>query len=129
MVHNSIFLQPTLSPKQAHFYEWPKRMMSVFRRPDLRSQRAKSIFHRQENRALARFSSSKISPLHPRSSLFNPHLLPTGGAVKSLSTNPRQFCRWSLFQWAIIGSLPFRYFSCRKRFLRLEINDPIYHFH
>ncbi|GBL98748.1 hypothetical protein AVEN_8639-1 [Araneus ventricosus] len=32
------------SAKQAHFYEWPKRMKSVFRRPDLRSQRPQSIF-------------------------------------------------------------------------------------
>ncbi|GBM72299.1 hypothetical protein AVEN_81894-1 [Araneus ventricosus] len=109
MVYNSGFLQPTLSPKQAHFYEWPKGVMSVFRRPDLRSQRSKSIFSPPRKSSPCSFlSSSKNSlSLHPRSSLFNPHLLPTGGAVKSLSTNPRQSCRWSLFQRAIIGSLPF----------------------
>ncbi|GBN25289.1 hypothetical protein AVEN_248369-1 [Araneus ventricosus] len=61
-----------------------------------------------DKRALARFlSSSKNLSLHPRSSLFKPHLLLTGGAIKSRSTNPRQSCRWSLFQRAIIGSLPF----------------------
>ncbi|GBN10200.1 hypothetical protein AVEN_200661-1 [Araneus ventricosus] len=43
--------------------------------------------------------------------------------------NPRQFCRWSLFQRAIIGSLPLGPFPCRKRVLRLELTDPINHFH
>ncbi|GBN83536.1 hypothetical protein AVEN_117427-1 [Araneus ventricosus] len=93
-------------------------MTSVFRRPDLRSQRPKSIFSpSKKNRALARFCPlPKISLLHPRSSLFNPHLLPTWGAVKNLSTKPRQFCRWSLFQRAIIGSLPFGTFPVESGF-------------
>ncbi|GBN30089.1 hypothetical protein AVEN_132068-1 [Araneus ventricosus] len=108
MVYNTGFLQPTLSPKQAHFYEWPKGMMSVFRRPDLRSQRPKSIFSPPRKSSPCSFLLLKNSLfLHLRSSLLNPHLLSTGGAVKSLSTNPRQSCRWSLFQRAIIGSFPF----------------------
>ncbi|GBM66323.1 hypothetical protein AVEN_229187-1 [Araneus ventricosus] len=67
--------------------------MSVFRRPDLRSQRPTLSFHHQENRGLARFSPlpEKISPSILALLLFNPLLLPTGGAVKSLSTNHRQF--------------------------------------
>ncbi|GBN25017.1 hypothetical protein AVEN_109455-1 [Araneus ventricosus] len=104
---NTLFL---IARACRNFYlEWPKGVIPVFRRPDLRSQRPKSIFSPPRKSSPCSFlSSSKNSlPLHPRSSLFNPHLLPTGGAVKSLSTNPRQFCRWSLFQRAIIGSLPF----------------------
>ncbi|GBL77623.1 hypothetical protein AVEN_24636-1 [Araneus ventricosus] len=61
MVYNSGFLQPTLSPKQAHFYEWPKGVMSVFRRPYLRSQRPKSIFSPPRKSSPCSFlSSSKI---------------------------------------------------------------------
>ncbi|GBL74971.1 hypothetical protein AVEN_243780-1 [Araneus ventricosus] len=64
MVYNSGFLQPTLSPKQAHFYEWPKGVMSVFRRPDLRSQRPKSIFSPPRKSSPCSFlSSSKILSL------------------------------------------------------------------
>ncbi|GBO05383.1 hypothetical protein AVEN_231217-1 [Araneus ventricosus] len=87
MVYSSCFLQPTLSPKQAHFYEWPKGVMSVFRRPDLRSQRPKSIFSPPRKSSPCSFlSSSKNSLLlHPRSSLFNPHLLPTGERSKASS--------------------------------------------
>ncbi|GBN54321.1 hypothetical protein AVEN_63396-1 [Araneus ventricosus] len=72
-----------------------------------------------DKRALVHFlSSSKNLPpsIHPSSSLFNPHLLPTGGAAKSLSTNPHPFCRWSLFQRAIIGSLPFGTFPVASGF-------------
>ncbi|GBN11151.1 hypothetical protein AVEN_40569-1 [Araneus ventricosus] len=65
-------------------------MKSVFRRPDLRSQRPKSIFSPQENRALDRLCPlpKKLS-LHPRSSPFNPPLLPTGvRSRKSLHESP-----------------------------------------
>ncbi|GBM80757.1 hypothetical protein AVEN_10623-1 [Araneus ventricosus] len=58
--------------------------MFVFRRPDLRSQ----VFLFTTKKIEPLFVSilfRKISPLHPRSSLFNPHLLPTGGAVKKAS--------------------------------------------
>ncbi|GBO32595.1 hypothetical protein AVEN_141647-1 [Araneus ventricosus] len=80
-------------------------MKSVFRRPDLRSQRPKSIFSPPRKSSPCSFlSSSKNLSLHPRSCLFNS---PPGEAVIILSTNHRQFCRWSLFQRAIIGSLPF----------------------
>ncbi|GBM60404.1 Cytochrome P450 4V2 [Araneus ventricosus] len=71
-------------------------------------------FHHQENRALARFRP--LPENLSRSSLFNPPLLPTRGAVKSLSTNHRQFCRWSLFQRTIIGSLPFDTFPVASGF-------------
>ncbi|GBM78350.1 hypothetical protein AVEN_148316-1 [Araneus ventricosus] len=83
--------------------------MPVFRKPDLRSQRPKSVFAPPRKSSPCSFlsSSKSLSSLHLRSSLFNPLLLPTGGAVKSLSANPRQSCRLSLFQRAIIGSLPF----------------------
>ncbi|GBM96408.1 hypothetical protein AVEN_24714-1 [Araneus ventricosus] len=71
MVYNSGFLQPTLSPKQAHFYEWPKRRMSVFRRPDLRSQRPKSIFSPPRKSSPCSFlSSSKNLPLSILALLF-----------------------------------------------------------
>ncbi|GBN82110.1 hypothetical protein AVEN_507-1 [Araneus ventricosus] len=92
--------------------------MSFFRRPDLRSQRPKSIFSPPRKSSPCSFQSSpgNLSSLHPRSSLFNPPLLPTGGEVKSLSTNHRQFCRWSLFQRAIIGSLPFDTFPIASGF-------------
>ncbi|GBM57802.1 hypothetical protein AVEN_262572-1 [Araneus ventricosus] len=86
-------------------------MLSVFRRPDLRSQRPKSIFSPLRKSSPCSFLSSpknlSLSQLHLRSSLFNPHLPPTGGVVQTLSKNPRQFYRWSLLQRAIIGSLPF----------------------
>ncbi|GBM60423.1 hypothetical protein AVEN_206660-1 [Araneus ventricosus] len=92
--------------------------MSVFRRPDLRSQRPKSIFSppRKSSPYSFQSSSGKSLSLHPRSSLFNHPLLLTGGAVKSLSTNHRQFCRWSLFQRAIIGFLPFDTFPVASGF-------------
>ncbi|GBN34638.1 hypothetical protein AVEN_129383-1 [Araneus ventricosus] len=54
--------------------------------------------------------------------------LPLEERSKSLSTNPRQFCMWSLFQPAIIVSL-LLVLSCHSRVLRLELNDPINHFH
>ncbi|GBM76754.1 hypothetical protein AVEN_86327-1 [Araneus ventricosus] len=41
---------------------------------------------------------------------------PLAERSKSLSTNPRQFCRWSLFQRAIIGSLPFGPFPVASGF-------------
>ncbi|GBL56064.1 hypothetical protein AVEN_259172-1 [Araneus ventricosus] len=70
MVYNSGFLQPTLSPKQADFYEWPKGVMSVFRRPDLRSQRPKSIFSPPRKSSPCSFLSSSKNSLSP-SSLFS----------------------------------------------------------
>ncbi|GBN40703.1 hypothetical protein AVEN_182434-1 [Araneus ventricosus] len=83
--------------------------MSVFRRPDLRSQRPKSLFSPPRKSSPCSFlSSSENFPRSP-SSLFllTPivHLL--GERSTGLSANPRQFCRWSLFQRAIIGSVPF----------------------
>ncbi|GBM77301.1 hypothetical protein AVEN_13349-1 [Araneus ventricosus] len=87
MVYNSGFLQRTLSPKQAHFYEWPKGVMSVFSRPDLRSQRPKSIFSPPRKSSPCSFlSSSKNSlSLHPRSSLFNLIFSPLGERSKASS--------------------------------------------
>ncbi|GBM38743.1 hypothetical protein AVEN_252929-1 [Araneus ventricosus] len=58
-------------------------MKSVFRRPDLRSQRPKSIF--SPSRKSSPFSSlSSSENLSLRSSLFNPHLLPTGVRSRKL---------------------------------------------
>ncbi|GBM44832.1 hypothetical protein AVEN_139658-1 [Araneus ventricosus] len=88
-------------------------MKSVFRRPDLRSQRPKSIFSPPRKSSPCSFlSSSKKSLPRSPSSLFllTPIVLLLGERSKGLSTNPRQFCRWSLFQRAIIGSLPFWFF-------------------
>ncbi|GBN94517.1 FH1/FH2 domain-containing protein 3 [Araneus ventricosus] len=63
--------EPTLSLKQAHFYEWPKRVMSVFRRPDLRSQPPKSIFSPPRKSSPCSFmSSSKILSLSILALLF-----------------------------------------------------------
>ncbi|GBN14313.1 hypothetical protein AVEN_228375-1 [Araneus ventricosus] len=92
--------------------------MSAFLRPDLRSQRPKSIFSPPRKSSPCSFQSSlgNLSSLHPRSSLFNPPLLPTGRGVKSLSMNHRQFCRWSRFHRAIIGSLPFNSFPVASGF-------------
>ncbi|GBM28201.1 hypothetical protein AVEN_36148-1 [Araneus ventricosus] len=68
-------------------------MKSVFRRPNLRSQRPFSP-PRKSSPCSSLFSSDKFLPLHPRSSLFNPHLLPTGvRSRKPLHESP--FCRWS----------------------------------
>ncbi|GBO32591.1 hypothetical protein AVEN_168981-1 [Araneus ventricosus] len=62
-------------------------MKTVVRRPDLRSQRPKSSFSPQENRALARLCplpknlfSSSILALS-----FNSHRPPTGGTVQKAS--------------------------------------------
>ncbi|GBO34021.1 hypothetical protein AVEN_79621-1 [Araneus ventricosus] len=84
-------------------------MKSVFRRPDLRSQRPKSSFSPpRKSSPCSSLSSSENLPRSP-SSLFllTPIVLLLGERSTGLSTNPRQFCRWSLFQQAIIGSLPF----------------------
>ncbi|GBO25039.1 hypothetical protein AVEN_156664-1 [Araneus ventricosus] len=84
--------------------------MSVFRRPDLRSQRPKFLFTppRKSSPCSFQSSSDKNLPRSP-SSLFllTPIVLLLGNGPESLSTNPRQFCRWSPPQRAIIGSLPF----------------------
>ncbi|GBM77284.1 hypothetical protein AVEN_205624-1 [Araneus ventricosus] len=84
-------------------------MKSVFRRPDLRSQRPKSIFSPPRKSSPCSFlSSSKNSSFSFLALSFNSSRPPTGRTVhKSLSTNPCQFCRWSPPQRAIIGSLPF----------------------
>ncbi|GBO05184.1 hypothetical protein AVEN_211110-1 [Araneus ventricosus] len=106
--YSSIQCSVTL-PKQAHFCESPKRMRSVFRRPDLRSQRPKSIFSPpRKSSPCSSLSSSKNIPCSPSSLLLlTPIVLLLGERSTGLSTNPRQLCRWSLFQGAIIGSLPF----------------------
>ncbi|GBL84213.1 hypothetical protein AVEN_118612-1 [Araneus ventricosus] len=129
MVYNSGFLQPTLSPKQAYFYEWPKGVMSVLRRPDSRSQRFKSIFSPPRKSSPCSFlSSSKnspsiftllfltliFSPLRERSKA-SPRI---SSILKVESISASHY--WFLTSWS---------FSCRKRVLRLEINDPINHFH
>ncbi|GBM92039.1 hypothetical protein AVEN_5500-1 [Araneus ventricosus] len=106
--------------------------MSVFRRPDLRSQRPKSIFSPPRKSSPCSFlsSSKSLSPFSIFALFFLTLIFsPLWERSKSLSTNPRQFYRWSLFQRAIIGSLPFGPFACRQRVLRLELNDPINHFH
>ncbi|GBM34518.1 hypothetical protein AVEN_43177-1 [Araneus ventricosus] len=83
-------------------------MKSVFRRPDLKSQRPSLSFHHQENRARARFCPlPKISRSPSSLFLLIPIVLLLGERSTGLSMNPRQFCRWSLFQRANIGSLPF----------------------
>ncbi|GBM14076.1 hypothetical protein AVEN_209964-1 [Araneus ventricosus] len=84
-------------------------MKSVFLRPDLRSQRPKSIFSPpRKSSHCSSLSSSENLPRSP-SSLFllTPIVLLLGELSRGLSTNPRQFCSWSLFQRAITGSLPF----------------------
>ncbi|GBM82370.1 hypothetical protein AVEN_271591-1 [Araneus ventricosus] len=65
------------------------------------------------------FTTKKIEPLLvsplPKISLRSPSslflltsiVLLLGERSRGLSMNPRQFCRWSIFQRAIIGSLPF----------------------
>ncbi|GBL87239.1 hypothetical protein AVEN_270515-1 [Araneus ventricosus] len=86
--------------------------MSVFHRPDLRPQRPKSLFSPpRKSRPCSFQSSSENLPRSP-SSLFllTPIVLLPGERSTGLSTNPRQFCRWSPPQRAIIGSLPFRPF-------------------
>ncbi|GBN73903.1 hypothetical protein AVEN_114828-1 [Araneus ventricosus] len=84
-------------------------MKSVFRRPDLRSQRPKSIFSspRKSSPCLTLSSSKNLSRSPSSLFLLIPIVLLLGERSTGLSTNPRQFCRWSLFQRAIIGSLPF----------------------
>ncbi|GBN92577.1 hypothetical protein AVEN_112885-1 [Araneus ventricosus] len=105
--------------------------MSVFRRPDLRSPRPKSIFSQPRNRAIARLCPlPKNLPLHPRSSLFNPHLLPTGvRSRRSLHESPSvlQVESTSASHYWVLTFFGLSF--CRKRFLRLEINYPFHHFH
>ncbi|GBO33503.1 hypothetical protein AVEN_19284-1 [Araneus ventricosus] len=83
--------------------------MSVFRRPDLRYQRPKSLFSppKKSSPCSSLSSSEKSLSLHPRSSLLTPIVILLGERSTGLSTNPRQFCRWSPPQRAIIGSLLF----------------------
>ncbi|GBO04482.1 hypothetical protein AVEN_249622-1 [Araneus ventricosus] len=107
-------------------------MKLVFRRPDLRSQRSKSTKKIEPSlvSVLFRGSLPKISPFSSLALSFNSHRPPTGGRSIGISTNPRQFCRWSPPQRAIIGSSPFLGLSfCRKRFLRPEIIYPFHHIH
>ncbi|GBM92550.1 hypothetical protein AVEN_272843-1 [Araneus ventricosus] len=110
--YSSGFLQPTLAHNQNRPTSTSglneKCRSSVDRTREFSPQSLVVIT--KERRALARFlSSSKI--LSPRSILTLLFLTlifsPPGERSKSLSTNPCQFCRWSLFQRAIIGSLPF----------------------
>ncbi|GBN96558.1 hypothetical protein AVEN_76601-1 [Araneus ventricosus] len=86
-------------------------MNLVFRRPDLRTQRPKSIFSPPR-----KSSPCSVSVLFRRSlpqkspsslSLLTPIVFLLWERSTGLSTNPRQFCRWSPPQRAIIGSLPF----------------------
>ncbi|GBM39477.1 hypothetical protein AVEN_65509-1 [Araneus ventricosus] len=60
-------------PKQARFYEWPKRMKLVFLRPDLRPQRSKSIKKTEPSfvSVLFRRSIPKISPFSSLALSFN----------------------------------------------------------
>ncbi|GBM33515.1 hypothetical protein AVEN_273011-1 [Araneus ventricosus] len=83
--------------------------MSVFRRPDLRSQRSKSLFSSPRKSSPCSFKSSSEKSLPSPSSLFllTPIVLLLRERSTGLSVNPRQFCRWSRPQRAIIGSLPF----------------------
>ncbi|GBN09101.1 hypothetical protein AVEN_162067-1 [Araneus ventricosus] len=83
--------------------------MSVFRRPDLRSQRPKSIFSPPRKSSPCSSQSSSEKSARSPSSLFllTPIVLLLWERSTGLSTNPRQFCRWSLFQRVIIGFLPF----------------------
>ncbi|GBN79954.1 hypothetical protein AVEN_21839-1 [Araneus ventricosus] len=112
--YSSGYLQPTLAHNQNRPTSTSglneKYWSSVDRTRDFSPQSLVVIT--QEKRALARFlSSSKIL------SLFLTLIsLPLGERSKSLSTNPRQFCRWSLFQRAIIGSLPFGPFPVASGF-------------
>ncbi|GBN72906.1 hypothetical protein AVEN_245988-1 [Araneus ventricosus] len=85
-------------------------MKSVFRRPDFRSQRPKSILSPpRKSSPCSSLSSSKKISLRSPSSLFllTPIVLLLAERSRGLSTNPRHFCRWRLFQRAIIASLPF----------------------
>ncbi|GBM18597.1 hypothetical protein AVEN_110269-1 [Araneus ventricosus] len=101
--YSSGFLQPTLALNQNRPTSTSslneKCRSSVDRTRDFSPQSLVVIT--QEKRALdPLLSSSKFSFFLTLISL------PLGERSKSLSTNPRQFCRWSLFQRAIIGSLP-----------------------
>ncbi|GBN56987.1 hypothetical protein AVEN_68468-1 [Araneus ventricosus] len=61
-------------------------MKSVVRRPDLRSQRPKSSFSPQENRALARLCPLPKNPFSSFLALsFNSHRPPSGGTVQKAS--------------------------------------------
>ncbi|GBO33716.1 hypothetical protein AVEN_180070-1 [Araneus ventricosus] len=84
-------------------------MKSVFRRPDFRSRRSKSILTppRKSSPCSSLSSSEKISPSPSSLFLLTPIVLLLGNGPESLSTNPRQFCRRSPPQRAIIGSLTF----------------------
>ncbi|GBN48819.1 hypothetical protein AVEN_139938-1 [Araneus ventricosus] len=106
-------------------------MKSVFRRPDLRSQRPKSIFSPPRKSSLcSSLSSSENLSCSPSSLFLLTHLvLLLGERSTGLSTNPRQFCRWSLFQRAIIGSLPFWSFPLSQAASQAGDKWPINHFH
>ncbi|GBO37085.1 hypothetical protein AVEN_124286-1 [Araneus ventricosus] len=98
-------------------------MMPVFSvKLDLRSQRPKSVFA-----PLNLFCSFPVPlPTFSRSIFalpFNPLLLPTGSGWSKSLLRESLSLGWSLFQRAIIGSLPG--FSNAKVGLVLEINDPI----
>ncbi|GBN67353.1 hypothetical protein AVEN_214364-1 [Araneus ventricosus] len=81
--------------KQAHFYELPKRMKLVFRRPDLRSQRPKSIFSppRKSSPSSSLSSSEDLFQKSPRSLPSHFLLTPSSsfwgnGPEKSLHESP-----------------------------------------
>ncbi|GBO09491.1 hypothetical protein AVEN_267421-1 [Araneus ventricosus] len=64
-------------------------MKSVFRRPDLRSQRPKSIFHHQEkNEPLARSSPSSKNLSSILALSLTTIVLPLGSGQQASPTNP-----------------------------------------
>ncbi|GBL57914.1 hypothetical protein AVEN_260253-1 [Araneus ventricosus] len=68
--------------KQAHFYERPKRMKLYFRRPDLRSQRPKSILlpPRKSSPWSSLSSSEDLFQKSPRSLLSHSLLTPSSSS-------------------------------------------------
>ncbi|GBN08244.1 hypothetical protein AVEN_73969-1 [Araneus ventricosus] len=106
-------------------------MKSVFRRPNLRSQRPKSIFSPPRKSSPCSFlSSSKNLPRSP-SSLF--HLTPSssywGSGQQASSRILVNFVGGVYFSETLLDPYLFGPFLCGKPLLRLELNDPIYHFH
>ncbi|GBM66339.1 hypothetical protein AVEN_240488-1 [Araneus ventricosus] len=103
--------------------------MSVFRRPDLRSQRPKSIFSPPRKSIPCSFlSSSKILSFSIFAFLFLTLIFSLLGERSKAS--PRilvNFVGGVYFSQPLL--VPYLWSFCRKRVLRLEINDPINHFH
>ncbi|GBN90137.1 hypothetical protein AVEN_58023-1 [Araneus ventricosus] len=131
MVYNSGLLQPTLSPKQVHFYAWSKGVMSVFRRPDLEiSATQVYLFTTKKVKPLLVSVLFQNSPLSILALLFLTLIFsPLGERSNASSRIHINLVGGVYFSKSHYWFLTFWSSSCRKRVLRLEINDPINHFH